>query len=150
MATLRILTYFEIVKSDGRVVAGGSRSKYIEKTVSEPIIDLEKSLAVNNTWDVWGFTTEEPLSAFSLLWITSSVAGLYVELCTDKNGTYGDEPYTLPLEADIPFILADDRSFANYTADFGGGTVDVIDRIRIHNPSGNSAGTSNVRFCLFN
>ena len=149
MGTLRLLTYFEFEKSDGRVVYGGSRSKYQELTVSDPCFDEEKSLAVNTTWDAWGFTTEQPISDFDLLWIMSDKSGLYVELTTDANNGVGDEIYTVPLAANIPLILSADDSYANYTADFAGGTADVIDRIRVRNPSGNSAGTAIVRVALF-
>ena len=53
----------------------------------------------------------------------------------------GDELYTLELSAGVPLVLGDDVSYANYTVNFGAGTLDVIQRVRVRNLG---ATTANV------
>lgn len=144
--TLRVWTAFEVV-IDGISHAGGHRSKPQEVTVDDPYIDVTYPIAVTTTKDVWGFSTEEAISSFDFLWIESSLDGVLVELTTDKGGEVGDESFVVELKADKPFLLFTDTGRANYTADFAGGSADVIDRIRIRNPSASTV--ANVRFALF-
>lgn len=146
MATLRVWNAFEVV-IDGRSIAGGSRSNPQEVSVGEPYIDTPKTVAFGTTWDAWGFTTEQPISTFDFLWIESSLDGVLVELTTDANNGVGDELFVVELKADKPFLLFTDTGRANYTADFAAGSADVIDRIRIHNPSADTDAV--VRLCLF-
>lgn len=148
-ATLRILNYFETI-INGRTVDGGSRSDYQEMAISEPHFDKTFSIPVNTTIDAWGFSgVDESVSDFDYCFILSNKSGLYAEFTVDKGGEVGTVPFTLGLVANIPLPLPTKLAFANYTADFAGGTVDQIDRIRLHNPAGNSAGTALVRLVLF-
>ena len=144
--TLRVWTAFEVV-IDGKAIAGGHRSKPQEVTVDDPYIDVTKAIAVTTTWDAWGFSTEEAFSSFDFLWIESSLDGVLVELTTDKGDEVGNESFVIELKADKPFVLFTDTGRANYTADFAGGSADLIDRVRIRNPSASTV--ANVRFALF-
>lgn len=146
MATLRDWDGFEVV-IDGQTHAGGSRSNPREITIANAHIDVTKTVATTTTWDAWGFSTEEPLSSFDYLWIESSIDGVLIELTTDKGNEVGDEAYVIELLADKPFKLYSDTGRANYTADFAVGTADVIDRIRIRNPSASVA--ADVRLAMF-
>ena len=77
-----------------------------------------------------------------------------LELVTDSGDAVGIEQYTIGLKGSgttgtwgVPFILATDDSYANYTINFGGGTLDNIDIIRVRNLS--STTTAQVRALLF-
>lgn len=148
MATLRALSYFDVVLN-GRNVNGGSRSKYKEFTVGEPYFDETKIVAFGTTWDAWGFDSEEPISDFDFLYIESNLAGTLVELTCDANNGVGREEFVLCLGvANFPLVLGSKVSRASHAADFSGGSVaDVIDAIRINNPHGSTDAT--VRVCLF-
>lgn len=67
---------------------------------------------------------------FDFLALLSDTDDVVVELTTDVNAGVGKELATLELRANIPFLLGSDDSYANYTENFAGGTLDVIDRIR--------------------
>ena len=69
---------------------------------------------------------------------------LKFELTIDKGAEVGTVVSTVELKAKKALILNSDGAWANYTVDFAAGTLDVIDQIRIHNPS----GSANVRAVL--
>jgi len=84
--------------------------------------------------------TTDNLADFDLLVVTSTAAGVFVELTTDPDNSVGDEVFTVELAANVPLVLGSKRSYANYTADFGGGTIDAIQRVRVKN-TGTTAAT---------
>lgn len=146
---LRILNYFETV-INGRAIDGGSRSDYQEKTISDPYFDKTWSIPIDTTIDAWGFSgVDESLSDFDYCFIQSDKSGLYAEFTVDNNATYGTEVFALGIGTIIPLILPTNAAYANYTADFAAGTIDVIDKIRLRNPTPNAAGTALVRLVLF-
>ena len=145
MATLRALTYFDVPGSN--VLPGGSRTQYKEFTVGVPKFDLTKLVAAEATWDAWGHTTEDAISDFDFLWIESDLSGVLVELTCDANNGVGRVQMPLCLIAGFPLILASKVSRAGHTADFAAGTADVIDMIRVLNPSVSTG--ANVRAALF-
>lgn len=148
MATLRALAYFDA--PGGNITPGGSRSLYKEFTVSEPKFDQTKLVAhgpSGTTWDAWGHTSEDPISDFDFLFIVSDLSGVLVELTCDKGGENGAVPFVLGLIAGFPLMLGSNVSRALHTADFQSGVADVIDRVRIHNPS--TTTSANVRVALF-
>lgn len=144
MATARVFTCVEVPGH----APFGSRSAPKEITVSTPGIDVTKLLTASSTWDVWGHTSEDAVSDFDLLVIVSDYGGVIVEFTTDKGGEVGTEVFTVELVANLPLVLGSDGSWANYTVDFAGGTLDVIDRIRVRNPTGASS-SANVRVGIF-
>lgn len=146
MATLRVLSYFEALLGN-ELVHGGSRSEYREITVSQPHFNQTKLLAAETTWDAWEAGAEEPISDFDFLFIESDLSGVMVELTADKGGEIGTRVFTIGLIANIPLMLPSNLSYANYSADFGAGTLDLIDRIRVRNKS--TTLTANVRVALF-
>lgn len=70
---------------------------------------------------------------FDFLAILSDTDDVVLELTTDRDAGVGKELYTVELRANIPFLLGSDDSYANYTENFAGGTLDVIDRILAKN-----------------
>lgn len=78
------------------------------------------------------FTTDN-LADFNLMVITSTASNVFAELTTDVSGGVGTELATIELSSKVPYILASNRSYANYTANFAGGSVDAIERVRVKN-----------------
>jgi hypothetical protein len=78
------------------------------------------------------FTTDN-LADFNLMVVTSTTSNVFAEITTDVNGGVGTELATVELSSKVPYILASNRSYANYTANFAGGSVDAIERVRVKN-----------------
>lgn len=70
-----------------------------------------------------------------------------LELGTDITASLGTaEYYTVPIRAGIPFLIHSSQSYANYTNNFGGGTLSTIQQIRAKNLNSSAA---NVSLTLF-
>jgi hypothetical protein len=89
----------------------------------------DQTLSVTSAASVVLFDATQDIADFDFLAIVSD-QDIYLELTADQNGSFGDELLAFKLKANVPFFLAYDDAYANYTANFGGGTLDVIDRIR--------------------
>ena len=110
------------------------------------LVSLDDENRIDRLVDVAASTTEvlfataNDLDSFSFLYIEAD-GDVMLEFSTDINNGVGDENYTMKLAADgPPLMLGSDVSYANYTTNFGGGTLDVIERIRARN-----LGTATVR-----
>jgi hypothetical protein len=77
---------------------------------------------------VWTALLDIP-DTFTLLALETDKT-VFVELVTDEGNDVGEESYTVELKPGLPLILGSQRSYANYTAGFGGGTLDLIETIR--------------------
>ncbi len=147
MATLRIYQRFEAI-IDGAPVAGGDQHIPAERdTVGDGFVDNRKVLTESSSWTAWTAGSGDALTQFNFLWIESDLNDVYVELTCDANNGVGRGQFVICLKADKPFVLHSNTSLANYTANFATGTADVIDTIRIQNPTGTGA-TANVRVFL--
>jgi hypothetical protein len=120
----------------------------IKVTVAGQQFHQTHSIAGSTT--VTLFDATQDLADFDFLLIRAD-GELIVELVTDQNAGVGTEQYTVTVnggnntgEFGVPFVLANDQSYANYTINFGGGTLDVIDLIRARN-----LGTSAVKCEIF-
>ena len=102
--------------------------------------ERDYSIATSTTQEIFNVTND--LGTFDYIEIVSDQSSCYLELTTDQNGSVGDEFYTVELIAGVPFVLFGDASYANYTSNFGGGTLDTIERIRLRNLSGSTAKVS--------
>jgi hypothetical protein len=101
-------------------------------------------VAAAGTAKVWdAAATGEPATTFKFLWIRANVEDVFVQLVTDANGGVGDEYYTLELKKGLALILGSQASYANFTADFGGGTIDTIDEAWVSN-TGSEVATVEV------
>lgn len=138
------------IEVDGVVHTLGRRHTSAPFTVSTDgdIADLSRDIASETT--VTLFDKDNDLSDFDLIAIESD-RDVVLELTTDKDGSNGTEYATVGITGDIeskpgvPFILARDDSFANYTAGFGGGTLDKIEVVKARNRD--ASNTAHVR-CL--
>ncbi len=80
---------------------------------------------------------------FSFLWVRANQDDVYLELVTDDNASIGTEAYTVLLKKGLAFLLGSDNSYANYTRNFAGGTIDVIDQVNVKN-TGSATATVEV------
>lgn len=147
------LRFWARVEIDGvdAIRAAGLRLEDMAWSISGDgdVFHTEKSIAASSNALVFDVSTD--LGDFDFLWIQADGDGI-IELETDSDGSVGKEVYTVPLKAPerptqgldteetrvygAPFVLARDDSYANYTDDFGGGTLDVIEQVRVQNESG--------------
>lgn len=108
------------------------------------------TLAQNAIATLWN-STNGP-SDFQYLRIKTDVGDttnglVMLELVTDSAAIIKLTPYTVGLLATKPFELWSSQSYANYTANFAGGTLSKINLIRAKNLNTTSA---NVSIWLFN
>lgn len=123
----------------GAKIELGSKSTPVVLTLSEDnYIDYIQTLANNITFLAWeSLSTYYTVTSFSLL-VIQPTEDLLVELSCDKDADFGTRQIVLKARADFPLILTSDFSIANHATNFGSGTDDVIDRVRIRNVSGSS------------
>ncbi len=88
-----------------------------------------------------------PISDFDFACIETDLDGVLVELTCDKGNENGTMVFVQGIISGLPYFIPSNVSRALYTADFGSGVADVIDRIRIRNPNVSTA--ANVRLALF-
>ena len=137
MPTLYLYQGFNVTLN-GQPLSGGSRSAPVSISVDGQKLDETYSLAANTTKAVWGGGGDDALADFDFLSVESDLDGVLVELVIDKGNENGTRVVELELKAGIPFYLGNDGGMANSSANFATGTLDVIDEIRIRNPSGAS------------
>jgi len=99
------------------------------------------------TFDVATSTTQKIYDstlqgAFKLVAIKSDYP-MHIELVTDDDATFGEVAYTIYSPGTSvagvfgpPIVIPSNISYANYTVNFGGGTIDTINTIRARNISG--------------
>lgn len=142
MASVTLFVHGVMIGNDGIPIPFGNASTPKVITLGTGICGKKDvSCAQNTTKTIYDASTD--LADFDFLAILSD-QDVMVEFTTDANGGVGDEFYTMELAAGVWFILGDDVSYANYTSAFGGGTLDVIDKIKVRNLG---ATTANVT-CL--
>jgi hypothetical protein len=88
--------------------------------------------ATRTVWDAAG--TGEEIGSFQFLALWSDVS-VDVELTTGE-GEGAEELHTFRLAANVPYCLGADDSYRNHSAsDAYAGSLDVIDKIRVKEPS---------------
>lgn len=104
------------------------------------------SLASSGTATIWiAVSTAAAVSSlFRFLWIRADKEDVMVQLTTDLEDDVGTERYTIKLKKDLAFILGSDDSYANYSLNFSGGTLDIIDEIRVKNLGSETASVEVV------
>lgn len=131
-----------VTESSGRTItlnagqSSSSTSQSITLTNGE-VSHGVAAIATSTTNAVWD--DSHPVETLEFLWIKPIGQNLILQLVTDDDGNVGEEFYTIELKAGVPFLLASEQSYANATVDFGGGTIDDIERVSIRNISGSAA-----------
>lgn len=151
MASIHVFRYV-IATVNGRTYKFGSLAEPIATITAGSNLAHEviRSVAQNITATLYDATTD--IADFDYM-LCASDQDVLLELTTDQNNGVGDEPYTVPLsgsgtanEYGLPFDLGRDDSYANYTVNFGGGTLDVIDRVRVRNLGSTTANVVCLAF----
>jgi len=136
MAQVKLETSLEITDTDS-AIKPITTSKTINYTALE---EKEYVIATATNKIVWDPTTDgsEAVTDFDFLYIKSS-GNADVEFVTDVGGEVGGEAGTVRVIGNTPLVLGADDSYANVTGVVAlGGTLDVIDKIRIRNPGSSS------------
>lgn len=138
MAVDALLTCFGELAVGGKVYKWGTPSQPTRHSVTgDNVRDSVVAVANAATALLWTALVDIP-SSFNLL-VLESDQDVVVEFVTDDGNDVGEEAYTVTLKAGWPLTLGADGSYANYTVNFGGGTLDVIETIRCENNSGSDA-----------
>ena len=140
MATISLYQHFTTT-IDGKEICGGSRSAPLSITAATgDYLDITHTIATTEVWDAWTSGAEE-MDNFDFLWIKSDTAGVYLELVCDADGGAGvQEDLAIALAADVPLVLARDDAMSAHTLNFlGTETPDVIDTVRVYNPTAGNA-----------
>ena len=138
MAQIKIETTITMTDENGK------KKKFtVSKTITGLTAIEERTIpiAANETrvlWDPANVTTEA-MTDFDFLFMWAD-GDLDLELVTDIGAEVGDEAGQVRLVANLPFMLGADDGKANVTGidALGTGTLDVIDRIRVDEPSGSA------------
>lgn len=136
---------FEFVSNDGSVMASGSLDVpvIVPAASTLPGYSAPLTLATNAKGVLWDAAVGP--SDFSYLYILSDTGDatgwVMIETTTDEAGAFGTRYQTFALAAGIPFVLAASASYANYTQNFGGGTLSKIQKVRAQNLN---TGTANI------
>lgn len=135
--TIKLISNFTVAVN-GVYVMNGSTAPTSITAASGLVFDRTLTIANGATAVLWDAAAATNVTDFDFLWITSD-QNIQIELNTDQNNSIGDEFGTVTVGPNAPLVLASDDSYANYTANFATGTLDVIDRIRAKNSSGSTA-----------
>lgn len=130
------------VTIDGVTHTDSNGASPISITAGDDVHSQVFDVGITTTVKLLDVLTED-ISAFTFLVIVSTKANVVIELVTDDGAEVGEMLATFVLAANVPFILATDDSYANYTVNFAGGTLDVIETIRVRNLS--TTDTAKVR-----
>ena len=135
--TIKLTSRYEVVVN-GVIYSLGS-SEPVSISVAGQNFQQRMACAQNTTVTLLDTTAD--LADFDFLFIVSD-QDVYLELVTDDDASIGERSYTVLLAAGVPFVLGSDNSYANYTVNFGGGTIDVITTIRARNLGATTANIS--------
>ena len=108
--------------------------------------DKQFSIAANATEVIYNPTIDssEATTDFDFMYLLSD-GDLDVEL-TINEGDANEELISFRLAADVPFTLGADDAYSNHSASNAfGGTLDVIDKIRVDEPN---AAAVTLRFIM--
>jgi hypothetical protein len=147
MPSVSFWSAFEFVANDGSTVGDGSLDVpvYVPATGTAPPYSNALTLAQNASGTLWDAANGP--TDFTFLEIKSDVGDManglvMIELTVDENNTFGTRYQTFALLAGVPFVLASSAAYANYSANFGGGTLSKIQRIRCKNLNSSAANVS--------
>ena len=135
MASIKITVGVDIVDNDGNTSSFLWRDAL---TSGSEIFKQEFDLASDGTqiiWDPTNWTGFQVTKFNRMILVADGVVD--VEMTTNEGEVSGNEELaTIRLARNIPFILGADDSYYNHSAsDAFGGTLDVINKIRVDEPN---------------
>jgi len=149
MASIQVISYVQATVNGITYKFGSTSEAQAITAAGDDVNVFTATVATETTVTLWD--DSERLADFDFLLVACD-QNLMLELQTDSDNDVGIESYTLPLTGSgttgtwgVPFILTRDDSYANYTANFAGGTLDVIELVRVRNLS---ASTTAQAFCM--
>lgn len=138
MAILNLINFASITDSTGQKHTFGSLSTAKQITCAGHVESRTFTIGTETTVKVWD-STESPSSNFDFMAIEVDRNAM-LEMITDDDNSVGQEQYTVGLlgsgTAGIPgppYMLSRDDSYANFTTQFAGGTLDVITTLYVRN-----------------
>lgn len=146
MPNLAWWSAFEFAGNDGGSMDAGSLDipTFVVPSSGAPFRKTIEALAQNSIAKLYDATTD--ISDFTFCYVLSDTgtkaAPVMLELVTDNANVVKTTPYTVPLLAGVPFVLFGSTSYANYTVNFGGGTLSVINLLRVKNLNSAAANIS--------
>jgi hypothetical protein len=148
MPSIATWSAFEFTDNDGSTLGAGSLDVpvIVAASTSPQKYSGELVLAQNAVGTLWDYSTA-PATDFTFLYILSNTGDpangwVVLELETDELNLIGRQDYTIAVAAGVPFILGSSASFANYTRNFGGGTLSKIQRVKVKNLNAAQASIS--------
>lgn len=147
MPILNFWEGFEYTDLDGSAMGAGSldQAGVINSLTQkyENVVTLAQN-AIGTLWDY-----QHGLTDFTFCRIETDVGTaalpVMLELTTDLAAAVQVGYSTVALRSGFPYVLFSSKSYANYTANFAGGTMETIQRFRVKNLNATSA---NVRIWL--
>jgi hypothetical protein len=132
MSHCKITTQVELLTDEGKKI------EFDWKNTLTSVNEMrwqEFDLAANGTISIWDIDdASETIGDFDRL-ILSANGDVDVELVIDDDADVGEELNSFRIVKGIPFILGADDAYANHSAgNIYGGTLDVIEQIRIDEP----------------
>jgi hypothetical protein len=118
----------------------GNTHKFTETYTQGSLTDIEmrdQTIAADATKTLWDPTTDatESMSTFTGALLVSD-GNLDGEMDIDSGGDVGREQNSFRLVSGLPYMLGADDAYANHSAGNAfGGTLDVIERIRVDEPA---------------
>lgn len=141
------LQQFLSIQVNGQVTQLGGLVTPTTLDVTGLVYDKKVLCALNTTKKLFDVTTD--LADFNVLAFETDY-DVIIELVTDDDNSVGERSYTFELKGSgiegvmgPAIIFTSDSSYANYTVNFAGGTLDVIQTARCRKISG--AATATVR-----
>lgn len=138
-STIVLTVHGSVTDSEGLTIPVGDDDVRLTVTLGTGSTYMKTIEVAQNTTKTL-FDATNDLTEFDMAFVLSD-QDVYLEITIDANNGVGDEYIAIKIPADRWFILPSNVGYANYTVNFGGGTLDVIDRLRVRNLG---ATTANV------
>ena len=139
MATISYISYYEA--NVGGILYKLGSVEPVSITAGTGEVDIRRDVVATNTTKTLVDVTAGSITDFDFLMVVSD-QDVHLEMITDDDASIGQKEYTVKLLANCPFALSSDISYANYTANFGGGTLDKITTVRVRNLGATSANVT--------
>lgn len=131
---------YATMELDGEIIHLGDMTIPTSIQVAGERVYKQVPIPVSTTIKLFD-TSADLITDFDYMWIASDY-DVMIEFVTDSGAAIGIEQYTHKLKGTqrvnqfgAPMVLTSDVSYANYTINFGGGTLDNIDIVRAKNLS---------------
>lgn len=151
MTYIRVRCAIQIQLPDGSVhVVGDTTSPGAITGAEGDVTDVRHDLGTGTSkiiWDAGEASGGETPTASTFLfgYVVSDLDDVELEIAVDIGADVATALHTVQLKKNVPYLLPSKVAYAgDYTANWGAGTLDNIERIRARNPSTSTAATVRV------